>query len=41
MELDITALDMVPAVEEEGLYPCQITCDGPTCKGRTCRFTTT
>ncbi|MFI6291305.1 ALQxL family class IV lanthipeptide [Nonomuraea sp. NPDC050790] len=41
MELDVTALDMIPAVEEERLYPCSITCEGITCKGRTCRITTT
>ncbi|MGW0587024.1 ALQxL family class IV lanthipeptide [Streptosporangium sp. NPDC002607] len=36
MELDIDALDMLPAVKEAQLYPCTVTCtvtcdDGVTC----------
>ncbi|MEV7010259.1 ALQxL family class IV lanthipeptide [Streptosporangium sp. NPDC051022] len=26
MELDITALDMLPSPEESRLYPCECTC---------------
>ncbi|GAA4213775.1 ALQxL family class IV lanthipeptide [Microbispora amethystogenes] len=37
MELDVKALDMLPASEESELYPCQITCaGGRTCGGWTC-----
>ncbi|MEV7908568.1 ALQxL family class IV lanthipeptide [Streptomyces anulatus] len=43
MELDITALDMLPAQEESQLYPCQVTCGGKscahTCTGPTCDWT--
>ncbi|MEV7908569.1 ALQxL family class IV lanthipeptide [Streptomyces anulatus] len=31
MDLDVTALDMLPAEEESQLYPCQVTCSGLTC----------
>ncbi|MFC3979394.1 ALQxL family class IV lanthipeptide [Streptosporangium jomthongense] len=34
MELDITALDMLPAQEESPLYPCKETC--PRTCARTC-----
>ncbi|MEV7010254.1 ALQxL family class IV lanthipeptide [Streptosporangium sp. NPDC051022] len=37
MELDITALDLLPA-EESQLYPCQVTCS-KTCHGYTCFIT--
>ncbi|WP_424530269.1 ALQxL family class IV lanthipeptide [Sphaerisporangium viridialbum] len=40
MELDVNALDMLPASEEPQLYPCQVTCPpGGTCGGRTCFIT--
>ncbi|MFF4412973.1 ALQxL family class IV lanthipeptide [Streptosporangium sp. NPDC001559] len=40
MELDITALDLLPAEEESPLYPCQVTCYPRTCGiGRTCQIT--
>ncbi|MER7212766.1 hypothetical protein ABT340_37385 [Streptosporangium sp. NPDC000239] len=36
MELDITALDLLPAAAEESqLYPCKGTCPN-TCAGHTC-----
>ena len=31
MDLDVTALEMLPADEEEGLGFCWITCLGRTC----------
>ncbi|MFC3979395.1 ALQxL family class IV lanthipeptide [Streptosporangium jomthongense] len=37
MELDITALDLLPA-EESQLKDCQVTCS-ITCHGRTCMIT--
>ncbi|MEV0968368.1 ALQxL family class IV lanthipeptide [Microtetraspora glauca] len=30
MELDVTALDMLPASQEVGLYPCAVTCSENT-----------
>ncbi|MEV7010252.1 ALQxL family class IV lanthipeptide [Streptosporangium sp. NPDC051022] len=39
MDLDITALDMLPAEEESQLYPCKITCVPRTCAGLTCQLT--
>ncbi|MGW0587023.1 ALQxL family class IV lanthipeptide [Streptosporangium sp. NPDC002607] len=39
MELDIDALDMLPAAKETQLYPCEITCTY-TCKGTTCKNNT-
>ncbi|MEV7010257.1 ALQxL family class IV lanthipeptide [Streptosporangium sp. NPDC051022] len=43
MELDIAALDRLPAEEEALLYPCQVTCGGKscqhTCTGPTCDWT--
>ncbi|MEV7010253.1 ALQxL family class IV lanthipeptide [Streptosporangium sp. NPDC051022] len=38
MELDITALDLLPA-EESRLYPCKITCVPRTCATYTCELT--
>ncbi|MFI6741570.1 ALQxL family class IV lanthipeptide [Nonomuraea sp. NPDC050451] len=32
MEIDIKALDMLPAAEESSLWPCLITCEVKTCK---------
>ncbi|MFI7536388.1 ALQxL family class IV lanthipeptide [Streptosporangium sp. NPDC049376] len=41
MELDITALDMLPAQEESPLYPCNNTCSPRTCGTNhpTCLYT--
>ncbi|MER6008601.1 ALQxL family class IV lanthipeptide [Nonomuraea angiospora] len=40
MEIDIKALDMLPAAEESWLYPCTLSCFGMTCEGdETCFIT--
>ncbi len=31
MEIDVKALDMLPAVKESSLWPCLITCEVGTC----------
>ncbi|MER7212771.1 hypothetical protein ABT340_37410 [Streptosporangium sp. NPDC000239] len=42
MELDIVALDLLPAAAEESqLQQCSGPTCGITCKGRTCSMTTT
>jgi hypothetical protein len=38
MELDVTALDLLPAADTAGLRKCTVTCTKPTCS-RTCSAT--